>query len=191
MDLIEAILTRRSSTRLLEPGPDRDDLLKLLEVAATAPDHGALRPWRLVLIEGEARHRLGLALAAAAATGDADADAASADRARTKPLRAPLLISVVFCPRQHPKVPEWEQLATAVTLVQYLHLLLHDRGWGAIWRTGDGVDATQVQRCLDLREGERLLGWLYVGTPDPQARVAPRPEFDVRTRLSILDGPES
>ncbi|NUP51988.1 MAG: nitroreductase [Catenulispora sp.] len=187
MDLIEAILTRRSSTRLLEPGPDRDDLLKLLEVAATAPDHGALRPWRLVLVEGEARHRLGLALAAAAA----GADSASADRARTKPLRAPLLISVIFCPRQHPKVPEWEQLATAVTLVQYLHLLLHDRGWGAIWRTGDGVDAAQVQACLDLQDDERLLGWLYVGTPDPQARFAPRPEFDVRTRLSVLDGSES
>jgi nitroreductase len=184
MDLMQAVLSRRSAGRLGDPAPDDAALRELIQAAATAPDHGALRPWRLVLVRGEGRQLLGEAMARAA--GD---DPQRAQRARPKPLRAPLLVSIVFQPTvPHPKVPEWEQLAAVAGLVQTLHLLLHGRGWAAMWRTGDALDAPEVRECLGIQEGERLLGWLYVGTaPEDAAAGAPRLPVELGDRVRTLE----
>jgi hypothetical protein len=64
----------------------------------------------------------------------------------------------------HPKVPEWEQLAATTGMVTTLSLLLHSHGWASIWRTGAAVHAPQVRKYLGVADEERLLGWLYVGT---------------------------
>ena len=122
--VLDAVLTRRSTPRLTEPAPGRAELIELVQAAATAPDHGRIRPWRLIVLEGEDRALLGEALR------DAAADQEQAPRAAMKPMRAPLLLSIVFCPDlDHPTVPEWEQLAAVVAMVQTLLLLLHSRGW--------------------------------------------------------------
>jgi nitroreductase len=95
-------------------------------------------------------------------------------------MRAPLLISIVFCPEpNHPTVPEWEQLAAVVAMVQTLLLLLHSRGWSAIWRTGPAVEAPQVLQHHRVDGGERLLGWLYIGTRPDSSPARPRELFDI------------
>jgi nitroreductase len=177
--VLEAVLTRRSSTKLSEPAPSHEELVELLQAAATAPDHGRIRPWRLIVLEGEDRALLGEALREAAP------DPEQGRRAALKPMRAPLLLSIVFCPHlNHPKVREWEQLAAVVAMVQTLLLLLHSRGWGAIWRTGPAVEAPQVLKHLGLDGDERLLGWLYIGTrPDGPPARAHEP-LDVYSRIS-------
>jgi nitroreductase len=179
MDLIEAIVSRRSVGRLTEPAPTDDELTALLEHAVTAPDHGLLRPWRLIIVRDDARRLL----------GEAFVTASDDERAAAKPMRAPLLVSIVFSPRPSPKVPEWEQLAAVSAMVQNLCLLLHIKGWGSIWRSGAVTDAPPVRAVLDLRATEQLLGWLYVGTPEPvqQARHRPLALADVRARISTLD----
>jgi nitroreductase len=179
MDLIEAIVTRRSVGRLAEPAPTDDELVALLGHAVTAPDHGLLRPWRLVTVRDDARRLV----------GEAFAEASGDERAAAKPLRAPLLVSIVFSPRASLKVPEWEQLAAVSAMVQNLCLLLHIKGWGSIWRTGAVIDAPPVRTVLDLGPAERLLGWLYIGTPEAvqQVRHQPLALADVRARISTLD----
>lgn len=180
MELIEAIRTRRSSKSLTEPAPSDDEVRYIVELAATSPDHGLLRPWRLVLLRDGARERLGEAFASA--EGET---AEVRRRAALKPLRAPLLVAIVFCPTEHPKVPQWEQMAAACAMVQTILLLLHDRGWGAMWRTGSVVESLEVQKVLGVQPDEKLLGWLYVGTND-QSTTAPRKTFDVRSKVSVM-----
>lgn len=176
--VLDAVLARRSSTRLAEPAPGRMELVELIQAAATAPDHGRIRPWRLIVVEGQERALLGDAFREAAL------DAEQAHRAAAKPMRAPLLLSIVFCPQpDHPRVPEWEQLAAVAAMVQTLLLLLHSRGWGAIWRTGAVVEAPQVLKHLGIAEGERLLGWLYIGTRLDGQPARAREPFDVRPRI--------
>lgn len=176
--VLGAVLTRRSATRLVEPAPSRTELLELVRAAATAPDHGRIRPWRLIAVDGNDRVLLGEALSEAAE------DPEQARRMAAKPLRAPLLLSIVFCPEaDHPRVPEWEQMAAVVAMVQTLLLLLHARGWGAIWRTGPAVEAPQVLKHLGLDENERLLGWLYIGTRPHGSTPRARDPFDVHSRI--------
>jgi nitroreductase len=179
MNPVQAIVTRRSVTRLRSPAPDDSELLSLLRGAMTAPDHGRLRPWRLILLRGEARQVLGAALAKV--SGDREAR----ERALVKPMRAPLLVSIVFTPHVPHRVPEWEQLAAVAAMVQNLSLLLHARRWGSIWRSGKDVDAEAVREALRLAPPERLLGWLYVGTPDGP-RQAPR-HIDGHTPVAAMD----
>ena len=47
-----------------EPGPTPDEVRRLLTVACRVPDHGALVPWRFILLQGEARQAASTQLAA-------------------------------------------------------------------------------------------------------------------------------
>lgn len=182
MDLTEAIRGRRSASRLSTPAPSDEEIVELVEAAATGGDHGLMRPWRLVLVRDEARAALGDAFAA-----DLDPDEEEArSRAAAKALRAPLLVSIVLTPRDNPKVPHWEQLAATAGLAHNLSLLCHARGWGAIWRTGPPSRSRHVHARLGLVPPEQLLGWLYVGTPVPTGVPVPRPPLDARERLTVL-----
>ncbi|WP_055587070.1 nitroreductase family protein, partial [Streptacidiphilus griseoplanus] len=157
-DAEAAIRARRSTIRLTGPAPGPDELLDLLAAAASAPDHGQLRPWRVIAICGDARARLGEAAAEAAPTVDL------AERVAAKHLRAPLMLGLVFQPCDHPTIPRWEQLAATSAMATTLLLLLDARGWGGVW-FGGPPDAPQVRKHLGISDDEQLLGYLYVGTP--------------------------
>src|SRR4249919_3733020 len=66
MELFAALQTRTSAARLAEPGPALEDLDRLLQAAVRAPDHGRLRPWRLIVLEGAVRESFTAAAGAAA-----------------------------------------------------------------------------------------------------------------------------
>lgn len=176
-----AIRTRRSTIRMTEPAPGRAELLDLLAAVATAPDHGQLRAWRLIAISGNARVRLGEAAAEAAPAAD------PAKRIAAKHLRAPLMLAVVFQPRDHPTIPRLERLAATSAMVTTLLLLLDTRGWGGVWFGGPYPDAPQVRKHLGISDGEQLLGYVYVGTPVPGQTTRPRSAADIRSKLSWLD----
>jgi nitroreductase len=164
MNLEHAIRTRCSGGRLLDESPRDEDIAHLLALAMNAPDHADLRPWRFVVIRGDQRKVLGKAMRAA--TGD--------ESTQDKPLRAPLLLGIVFTPQAHPKVPRWEQLCATTGVVTLLSLLLHGRGWAAMWRSGPSVQSVDVRSVMGVAPDEELLGWLYVGRPDPAASRPPR-----------------
>lgn len=184
MDLTTAMLTRRSEHHLVDPAPGDEEFAYLLKVAATAPDHGLLRPWRWILIRGDGRDELGACFAE-------EAPAERRAQAAAKARRAPLLASLVFTPAQGHKVPEWEQLAATSALTHSLMLLMHSRGFGSIWRTGASLRSPQVRQLLGLQDEEDLLGWLYIGTAKiGTSKPRRRPLCDVSSRLSRLSLPQ-
>jgi nitroreductase len=179
MNLETAIVTRRSERRLNAPAPDDDEFAELLHMAAMAPDHGLLRPWRWILVRGRARLVLGESFAAAGGERP--------ELVAAKALRAPLLATLVFQPQRGHKIPEWEQMAATCGMSHALMLLLHSRGYGSIWRTGAFTSFPRVHRVLGLRLDEQLLGWLYVGTPEATGDQRPRRPDDVSDRMSTLE----
>ena len=180
---LDAALARRSASKVTDAAPDDEAVLRLLEGAARVADHASLHPWRLIAVRGAARERLGDALAAAAgAEGEAAAKLAG------KPLRAPLLLAVVaVVTPDHPKVPEWEQEASAAGVAHLMSLLLDEAGWGVMWRTGPYTRHPIVEAAHGLVPGERLLGWLYVGGRPGGRRPERRTDHVAATRLTTLD----
>ncbi|MER5556861.1 nitroreductase family protein [Streptomyces sp. NPDC002793] len=182
MDVMTAVLTRRSEHILHAPAPDDAEFTYLLKGASLAPDHGRLRPWRWILLRGDERAGLGLGIAA-----ETGADAAETERLRTTYQRAPLSAALVFVPRDPHPVPEWEQLAAASCVAHSLMLLLHARDYGSIWRTGRLATSSGVGEFLGLRGPERLLGMLDIGTPDATAGRRRRVPDDVSESITHFE----
>ncbi|WP_434771097.1 nitroreductase family protein [Pseudomonas entomophila] len=172
MEALDALLNRVSVARLTEPAPNTAQREALFQAALRAPDHGQLRPWRFLTIEGAARERLG-ELYAEAVHLKGDASQAALDKARAMPLRAPLVIVVIACLKEHPKVPLAEQRLAAGCAAYGILLAAHAQGIGALWRTGDMAFDAHVAKGLGLQGHEELLGYLYVGTPANEPRTAP------------------
>ena len=177
MKALKALLNRVSVSRLTEPAPDAKQREILFQAALRAPDHGQIRPYRFLTIEGKARERLGelyaeAVQAKAAAKGDKAEDKAL-DKARGMPLRAPLLIVVIASLHDHPKVPASEQRLTAGCAAHGILLAAHAQGVGAFWRTGDMAFDPVVHRGLGLAANEEVVGYLYMGTPASEPRAAP------------------
>ena len=64
--ITEFMLNRRSVLikNMLEPGPNSKELETILTIATRVPDHRKLEPWRLLVLQGEARREFGEKLAA-------------------------------------------------------------------------------------------------------------------------------
>lgn len=174
-DMIDAILNRASESRLIAPAPDRDLLDQVLACAARAPDHALLRPWRYLVVEGEGLDALGDLFASAADDPDQPLDA-DPDKLRRMPLRAPMMIIGICSPRAHPKVPEIEQVVSAGVGLGYALLALESAGFGGMWRTGDVAYHPRVREGLGLAAGEKIAGFLYVGTVESRKPPVPRPD---------------
>lgn len=180
-DPLAAMLARSSvPPRLLRaPGPNRQALDLAVAAALRAPDHGGLRPWRFVFIAGEARAAFGEVLAASLATRMPGTPAARLEIERAKPLRAPLLVAAGAVLRHdHPGVPVWEQEAAAAAGVMNFLNALEALGFGGVWLSSEALRDAAVKSALGFAEKDALLGWLYLGTPDPDRPRPIRPAPD-------------
>ena len=158
MSAREAILRRKSYSRVTPEAPTHEQLIPLVEAVGTIADHSALHPWRLIELRGDSRVRLGEAFVA-----ESNLYGDDAEKLAGKPLRASLLIAVVAKHVPSIKVAPWEQDAVAAGIAHQLSLLLAEEGWGVIWRTGGHTRSESVRAVHDLADNEHLLGWLYVG----------------------------
>lgn len=174
MEALDALLNRVSAPRLLDPAPTAQQREVLFAAALRAPDHGQLRPYRFLTVEGQARQQLGEILAEAVQAQGGDVTQAALDKARAMPLRAPLVVVVVARLQAHFKVPKSEQLITAGCAAHAIELAAYAQGIGAVWRTGELSYAPQVAKGLGLAQNEEVVAFLYLGTAQNELRTAPK-----------------
>jgi nitroreductase len=163
MDLLSGIESRSSAAKLGEPGPTREHLEQILRAGARAPDHGRLRPWRFVVIEGGAREKLGAAMAGVARAKFPTATEAQLASERDKALRAPTIVIVAARITQG-KIPEIEQVLSAGAAAQNMLLAAHALGYGAMWKTGGVAYDTNAKSLLGLSPEDHIVALLYLGT---------------------------
>lgn len=186
MEALDALLNRVSVPRLVDPAPDAAQRQALFRAALRAPDHGQLRPWRFLTVEGAARERMGQLFADALLRAKPEAASEALDKARAMPLRAPLLVVVIARVQAHPKVPQQEQVIAAGCAAHGILLAAHAQGIGAVWRTGDMAYDAHVARGLGLAADEQIVAYLYLGTPERELRRPP--ELAVEDFVSAWNG---
>ena len=164
MELFAAVQTRSSAARLAEPGPTPEDLAKLLQAAERAPDHGRLRPWRLIVLKGAMREAFTAAAAEAKRTRLPGMTADQLMAERDKLNRSPTLV-VVGCAvnREQTKVPEIEQVVAAGAAAQNLFLAAHDLGYGVMWKTGAAAYDSAVKATVGLRPDDHIVAIMHLG----------------------------
>lgn len=174
MELFEAINSRASALRLAEPSPSREQITKILEAGACAPDHGKLRPWHFIVLQGEAIRKFGDAMAAGLKARRPDAAEDVLDSERRKAARAPTLIVVgVKLVDKGDKVPGVEQLLAAGATAENMFLAAHAMGLGMMWKTGPAAYDPVVKQAVGLAPEDHIVAILYLGTPAAPGK--PRP----------------
>lgn len=168
-----ALRRSASAMTLSAPGPDADQLSDLLRIAARAPDHGKLAPWRFILLQGAAKADFAARLdTLAAAEGDAKRQAKLA-----KLKIPPLAVAVIASPKPS-EIPEWEQVLSAGAVCSNLVHAGLAMGFGANWITDWYSYDARATEILGVREGERVAGFIMLGTPREPPQERERPQLE-------------
>ncbi len=179
--LAQYLRTRRTipAAQLGEPGPDPEVLRQMLAIAARVPDHGKLAPWRFIVFERDSRDRVieGLTRIAQAASDEKECRY-RADKAKGL-ADAPLIVGVVSTAvADHAKIPLWEQQLSAGAVCLNLLHAAKAFGFAAQWLTGWFAYDEAAKSWLGLREGERIAGFVHIGTSNAAATERDRPDMD-------------
>ena len=180
--LVELLMKRRSvpAMRLASPGPTPAQRDAILTVAARVPDHGALTPWRFLVVEGEARTQLADRLAAACLASATDTDAREWAEKTAQKLRLlfgkpPLVVIVVARPDASAKTPVQEQVLSAGAACMNVIMAATALGFGANWLTGWAAANPAARPILGLQDGESVAGVIPVGIATETPADRPRP----------------
>ena len=174
----EFLSQRRSNSAksMTEPGPEGDVLDAILTTAARVPDHRKLAPWRFIVIEGDARERLGDVLRERSREVFADKSEKVHEMDAGRFLRAPTVVAVVSSPVDCVKgTPEWEQVLSAGAVCLKMCMAAQARGFAANWLTEWYAYDAPFLRALGVRESEKVAGFIYMGTTTEAPGMRPRP----------------
>ena len=183
----QSLITTRSNVsprRLVGPGPSAQQTEALLGLAAAAPDHGLLTPWRFVLVPVDQRHRLAEAFALALLDRDPGATLEQLESAREKAHRAPLLMVAVAClGRREPDIPALERMVSMGAAIQNILLGAHAMGFGAGLTSGQAMNSARLSQLLRLAPGEHAVCCISVGLVGKRrpARIRPMPDHFTST----------
>lgn len=175
MTNLSMLLDRASVSDLRDPAPSADDLDLILQAGLRAPDHGKLRPWKFILIRGAARAAWAETIVAALKAREPDAPEKAIEKQRNRVLNAPLIIALGAKLQHGHKIPEIEQILSIGAATMNMLNAIHGLGYGGVWLTGASSYDDSVIGALGLEPGDKLAGFLFVGTPVVAPGVPRRP----------------
>ena len=172
---IDLLMHRASAIKLAEPGPTQEQIDSILKAAVTAADHGRIRPWRFVVMQGEGRKRLGDLMAEAQRAAKAEISQEELEKTRGKAMRAPVVIALACKADTAHKVPVIEQQLAVAAAGAHLMLAAKALGFGSNWKTGSAAYHPIVLTGLGLTAEDSIIGFFYIGTepqPSPLSRAS-------------------
>ncbi len=167
-DIVNFLKSRRSvSIRNLESRSiPPDDLEQIIECGVRVPDHGILSPWRIKIIQGDARKRIGeeiLEPEFKMVNPEASDKVLKIERERF--LRAGAVIAVISKISTHPRIPDWEMQLSCGAVCQNILTASLALGYGAQWVT---EWYSENEKLLEHLGGDvsndRFAGFIYVGS---------------------------
>ena len=175
-----ALLHSRRSGKprdMIAPGPDDAQLRVILEAAIRVPDHGKLNPWRFVIVSSDQRDRLADVMTQAYRAEKPDAGRLEIEAMEQFAHQAPALVVVLSAPVAGSKIPRWEQELSAGAACMNLLAAVHASGFVGGWLTGWAAYSDAV-RAVFGEEGQRIAGFMFIGSPARALEERPRPAYD-------------
>ena len=187
--LLETLALRRSTPiKLMDrdtPGPDDTELEQMLSLALRVPDHRKLEPWHIIVTAGNRRTDLGEIISERFLALHVEADTDEVALERDRPLRAPLLLTLVSSPDHEHKTPVWEQELSSGALCMNILNAAYAFGYGASWVTEWWAYDSHINSALGLTESERVAGHIFVGQTKAES-LSERARPDVQSKASYF-----
>ena len=185
-NIIKFLQTRRSNTakNMICNQVNEDDLDDILSCGVRVPDHGALNPWELIVIKGDAKLRIGNdILAEEYQLNNPDASEDEINYERIRFCRASVVIAVLFKPVSHPKIPFWEMQLSAGAVCSNLLVAAQSLGYAAQWLTEwYAYNNSMIKELGGNPATDKIAGFIYIGDKEktPIERRRPSKEKVIR-----------
>lgn len=88
-----------------------------------------------------------------------------------------MVIAVVSKAQPHVKIPEWEQVLSAGAVCLNLVMAANAHGFAANWLTEWFAFDETVYPLLGIEPGEKIAGFIHIGTPKLHPGERPRPDL--------------
>ena len=183
MRINETILKRRATPpRFFEKEEISKEIVRqLLENANWAPNHKNTEPWRFKVYTGSAKQKLAdeiYRFLMDKAETEETVVPNKVEKLKTNLERVPVVISVVMQRDEARRLPEWEEIAAVSMAVQNMWLTVTEMGLGAFWATP--LFMPLLENILDLKPGQRALGFFYLGKPAMEYPSPGRDSIDAK-----------
>ena len=174
---LSLLKTRRSGRprEMVGPGPSDAELQQILEIAMRVPDHGKLSPWRFVVVGKDHREQFARLVRTALREEDPEAGPAHYEKADQFARQGEALVVVLSSPAREHKIPVWEQELSAGAAAMNLLHAAHALGYVGGWLTGWEAYSPKVTTAF-AQLGERIAGFVYLGSPGRELEERPRPD---------------
>ena len=181
-DAVDFLVRRRSVTaKNMQPiAPSAEELKTILQIGTRVPDHGKKAPWKINVLQGQARGRFGrdvLAPRFAVLHPDISDTTIALEAQRFE--RAGVVLAVLSTPVEHPKIPVWEMELSAGAVCAHLLIAAQAMGYGAQWLTEWTAFDDVVLQALGGTVGkDRVAGFIYIGEATEAPLDRDRPDLD-------------
>jgi nitroreductase len=178
--MLHRLATRRSAPAqaLAAPGPDAGRIADILTLAARTPDHGKLFPWRFVVLGPLTRAGIAERLAVMAVEKHLPGKAVAV---LAKLTAAPVTILVISTTTPGSK-PVWEQELSAGAVCMNVEHAASAFGFSSSWITDWYSYDADALPLFGVREGERVAGFIHIGTATETLLERVRPDIPAITQ---------
>lgn len=145
---------------------EKEFIAKLLEAANWAPTHKKTEPWRFKVMMGDKKAQLGDFLSKKYQQTEMKPKQVKIRKLQENPRKAAAVIGICMQRDPDQSVPEWEEIAATAMAVQNMWLCCTEAGVGCYWSSPGLIKF--MDEFFDLAEGERCLGFFYIGNYDEE-----------------------
>ena len=156
---------------------NREDLNSILKAGLRVPDHGALSPWKIIVLQGETWKKVdNEVILSEFIRANQNADIKLQERESKRLQRAGAVIAVLSTPLEHPSIPQWEMQLSSGAVCMNLLACAQSLGYAAQWLTEwYAYNDKMLQYLGGIINKDKIAGFIYIGhkIEDPIERKRP------------------
>ena len=157
-----------------------EDLNAILNAGIRVPDHGALNPWKIVVIKKDNLKTIDEEVILPEYKKENPNSSEQSLEIESKRLqRASVILAVLSTPVEHPKIPNWEMILSSGAVCMNLLSCAQSLGYAAQWLTEWYAYNNKVLEYFGgRRDIDKISGFIYLGhkVEEPIERRRPEPE---------------
>jgi nitroreductase len=181
MNIDDNFFSKRRSVMAKKMSSDpinEKDLNSILQAGIRVPDHGALSPWKLKVIQGKSLKRIDEEIILSEYIKQKpESNKSSQDIESRRLQRAGAVIAVISTPVDHPSIPLWEMQLSSGAVCMNLLSSAQSKGYAAQWLTEWYSYNEKMLSALGGRIGiDKVSGFIYIGHKKEEPLERKRPE---------------
>ena len=156
-----------------------DDLEIILNAGIRVPDHGALNPWKIKVIQGSKLKIVDEEIILSEfKKNNPEANSENIKIESNRLQRASVVLAVLSTPVEHPRIPNWEMVLSSGAVCMNLVSCAQSLGYAVQWLTEWYSYNEKMLEYLGGTPGkDKISGFIYIGhkSEEPLERRRPDP----------------